>query len=47
MSFGVEARMDFPRAIPALLIRIVGCPTWARICVAAEAMAVGEVISHL
>jgi hypothetical protein len=47
MSFSVDSRMVLPRATPALLIRTVGFPSVDRIEDAAEAMASGELRSHL
>jgi hypothetical protein len=45
-SFDVS-RMVLPKAMPALLIRIEGCPCDERIVLATSEMAVVEVMSHL
>jgi hypothetical protein len=47
ISFSVESRIVFPRATPALLTRTVGLPRAERMDEAAEAMADGDVRSHL
>jgi hypothetical protein len=47
MSFSVESKMVLPRATPALLIKTVGLPRVERMDEAAEAIASGEVRSHL
>ncbi len=46
-SFSVASRMDFPRATPALLIRMVGSPTSFLMREAVDARRAGEVMSHL
>jgi hypothetical protein len=47
MSFSVESRIDFPRATPALLTRMVGSPTSLRMREATDEMEEGTVMSHL
>lgn len=46
MSASVDARMDLPRAMPALLIRTVGGPRDDFMLVVAEAMDGGEARSQ-
>ena len=47
VSLSVPSRMVFPRATPALLMRMVGLPHFFRMAAAAFAIWSVEVISHL
>ena len=45
-SVSLVSRIVFPRAKPALLIRMVGSPTWVRISAAVDLMALLEARSQ-